>query len=394
MHQIGRTLDLLAVLRSRWLVAGVTTLLGLAVPAAGGQSADKCRVCHLEIFKEWRESWHSRSTQNREFTVAFQRWENDGNPGQVCMSCHAPKPIYQTPPPKKTDERAPHRPRTQADKQTNRHKAWEEKSELTEISEERSKTVRAKERALDARKDLVEALTRQPEPRADNLGEGVTCVSCHETKDDRKDQVMVGPYAVSAPHDTFKDPSLKTTRACVACHGQLHQPCQKQIQDWELSTLKTKVICQSCHMPIKDAKLVQWINFDSLPVRKVANHLFPGAHDPNTVQSAIRIEVEVVEGMVVVGLANRGAGHRVPGSPWRKLIALVQVFDAQGREVLRKRDGFFQERGNAIPPLGREIITFAKRANHAQVKVTLFYRFYPNQPDAEADRVAVRTFAL
>jgi hypothetical protein len=147
-------------------------------------------------------------------------------------------------------------------------------------------------------------------------------------------------------------------------------------------------------MPVRDGKLVQWINFDGLPTRKVASHRFPGVHDPDTVQSAIRIEVEIVEGMVVVALANRGSGHQVPASPWRKLIALVQVHDATGREVLRKRDGFFQERRNAIAPGGREVITFTKRGNHAQVKVTLFYRFYPNQPDSEAERIAVRTIAL
>lgn len=382
------------MLKSRWLLAGVTLFAGLVGPTFGAQSAEKCRVCHLEIYREWRESWHSRSTQNRNFTNALQRWEADGNPGQVCMSCHAPKPIYQTPPSRKGVKVVQPPPRTRADRLAKRQKAWDERDDLTEIAPDPSKTVRTREQALDARKDLVEALTRLPEPRASNLGEGVTCVSCHEVKDDRNEPVMVGPYGVSAPHDTFKDPSLKTVRACIACHGQLHQPCQKQVQDWELSSLKTKVICQSCHMPVKDSKLVQWINFDSLPVRRVASHSFPGAHDPKTVQSAIRIEVEVVEGMVVVGLSNRGTGHRVPGSPWRKLIALVQVFDAQGREVLRKRDGFFHERSNAIPPLGREVITFTKRGNHAQVKVSLFYRFYPNQPDAEADRMAVQTFAL
>ena len=147
-------------------------------------------------------------------------------------------------------------------------------------------------------------------------------------------------------------------------------------------------------MPTKDGKLVQWINFEGLPTRKVADHSFPGVHDPNTLRSAIVVETEVVEGMVVISLVNKGSGHQVPASPWRKLIALVQVFDATGREIYRKRDGFFQERGNAIPPLSRATISFMKRANHASVKVTLYYRFYPNQNDLDADKIVEKSFAL
>ncbi|MBI4858947.1 MAG: hypothetical protein HY815_01535 [Candidatus Riflebacteria bacterium] len=354
------------------------------------RSAESCRVCHLEIYREWKESWHSKATRNRNFTLALQKWTAEGNHGDSCFRCHASRSIFLTAPPQSGFTPRVHVGPGGAKGPVQRHEAWQERAKMNTLEEPEPFAQREQHLFVQTRQEMAAAMARQPLPRADLLGEGVNCQSCHEGP--RNEQV--GPYDVAAPHPTLKEPSMKTTRACISCHGQLHAYCQKQVQAWELAPLSARKVCQACHMPARDGKLVQWINFENLPTRKVASHAFPGAHDPNTLRSAVRVEVEVVEGMVVVALHNRGASHLVPGSPWRKLIALVQVFDAMGREVYRKRDGFFQERGNAIPPLGRENITFMKRSNHASVKVTLFYRFYPNQPDLDADKVAERSFSL
>jgi hypothetical protein len=392
----------------------------VASGGAGGASAESCRVCHSKIYAEWKQSWHARSTQNRNFTIALDRWVKEGRSPGACFSCHAPAPIFTTPIPVDPDRPTarphlgPYRPGTpppNADADATvavertvelippgpgngrgpgaRERAWADRAAMSTVDDLVRPAPRPPALREHPRSFLAQAMVRQPLPRTGNLQEGVNCQSCHEAEGG----VMIGPYDVGSPHRSQKELSIKTLRACVSCHGQPHSPCQKQVQSYELSAVKTKVICQSCHMPLRDDRLAEWINFD-LPIRRVASHAWPGVHDPGTLASAIRPEVEIVDGLVVVSLTNRGAGHHVPASPWRKLIALVQVYDAMGREVYRKRDGFFQERGNAIPALGRETITFLRRANHASVKVTLHYRFYPNQPDLEAARVFEGTFAL
>jgi hypothetical protein len=165
------------------------------------------------------------------------------------------------------------------------------------------------------------------------------------------------------------------------------------VQGWELSGLKTKAVCQSCHMPAKGGKLVEWINYD-VPTRKVASHAFPGVHDPDLLASALAVELEVAERQVVVRIRNTGSGHQIPASPWRKLIADVEALDAIGRIVFAKRDGYFHERSNEIWPDRPGVISFAQRAPFARVRVTLRYRFYLNQPDDEAAKVLVREFLL
>lgn len=398
------------------LLAALTATAALASPGA-----ESCRVCHLDIYNEWRESWHARSTQNKNFTIAFDRWTKEGNAASACLSCHAPASIFDTPAPRPpglivrthrggraiethggdelvTLHAAPVGPGGGGDPIA-RHRAWNDRKALSDPLAEPASRVRID---TGRREDQLASMLRQPRPRSDRLGEGVNCQSCHLTvepvarpgADVAWQEYFVGPYEVNSTHPSRREPAMKTTRACVSCHGQPWSTCQKQVQSLELSPMKTKAVCQGCHMPVRDAKLVQWINFDALPTRKVASHAFPGVHDPNTLRSAIAVETEVVEGRVVIGLVNRGSGHQVPASPWRKLIALVQVFDATGREIYRKRDGFFQERSNAIAPGERANISFNKRANHASVKVTLYYRFYPNQPDLDADKIAERSFAL
>lgn len=402
-----------------FILAALTAVAAVAAPHPTGQTAESCRVCHQEIYNQWKASWHSRSTQNRNFTAALDRWVKEDKPASLCLSCHAPSSIWETPAPRAEglvvrQHRGGERGGRTVDETVSidlhpvgptvddgtHQRAWADRAALTDLEIPRGGPDRRTD--TTSREDMAAALLRMPEPRPDNIGEGVNCQACHLRIEQIRrpgakpvnQEFFVGPYDSNATHPTKREGAMKTIKACVSCHGQQRASCQKQVQSLELSPLKSKVVCQSCHMPTTDGKLVQWINFDALPTRKIGDHSFPGVHDPNTLRSAIVVETEVVEGRVVINLVNRGSGHQVPASPWRKLIALVQVFDATGREIYRKRDGYFQERNNAIEPLGHASISFNKRANHASVKVTLYYRFYPNQPDLDADKIVERTFAL
>jgi hypothetical protein len=377
--------------RRSWRQAvSICAAIAVSLASAAAQpNAKNCRICHSDIYREWKQSWHSRSATNKNFLIALQNSVKDGISAQTCYACHAPRSVWTSPPTHDAISPLKRLEPSQLSDPEIRHEAWRYRADQTTLDVP-ERPDRARARAVAARQEMAACLDRRPVARDDNMEEGVNCQSCHEARG----SVMVGPYALKAPHHTSQQPALKTVRACVSCHGQPTSVCQKQVQAYELSALRTKVVCQSCHMPASDKKLVQWINFEGLPTRKVASHAFPGVHDETTLRSAIKIEIEVVEGIVVIGLVNKGSGHLVPASPWRKLIALVQVYDGIGREIYRKRDGFFQERGNAIRPLGRENISFTRRPNHASVKVTLYYRFYPNQADASADVMAQRTFHL
>lgn len=299
-------------------------------PFLDGPSADQCRVCHREIWEEWRTSHHALSATNRNFQVALQNWvREEGHGPEECLDCHGPRPV------------------------------------------------------------LVTGLTTKPIARAGLIGEGVNCVVCHMDGEGR----IHGPYEVDAPHPSVANRTLRTVKACVSCHGQTRAPCGKQVQSWELSGLKTKAVCQSCHMPARQGPLVQWINF-SVPTRRVTSHAFPGVHDARFLAGALSVEMEVADERVVIHIRNTGAAHSVPASPWRKLIAQVEVTDQLGRTVMRKRDGYFHSRHNAIVPDAPATITFTRHAPMARVKVTLRFRYHPGQTDDEAAVILEREFGL
>ncbi|KHE93569.1 MAG: putative heme protein, partial [Candidatus Scalindua brodae] len=49
----------------------------------------KCGDCHIDIYKEWSESTHSKSYINEEFRVATNNYEFE-----FCIRCHAPETVF------------------------------------------------------------------------------------------------------------------------------------------------------------------------------------------------------------------------------------------------------------------------------------------------------------
>src|SRR5262249_60402788 len=77
-------------------------------PAAGKRS--NCGTCHQEIHREWAESGHSRSAQNRHFLNLYDGSDWSGgheagwnlladhrDGGGVCTACHAPSLSFADP---------------------------------------------------------------------------------------------------------------------------------------------------------------------------------------------------------------------------------------------------------------------------------------------------------
>ena len=51
--------------------------------------SEKCGYCHIDIYKEWTRSKHSKSYINEEFRVATNNYEFE-----FCIRCHAPETIF------------------------------------------------------------------------------------------------------------------------------------------------------------------------------------------------------------------------------------------------------------------------------------------------------------
>lgn len=142
--------------------------------------------------------------------------------------------------------------------------------------------------------------------------QGVGCAGCH-LRDGRMVSLRAAP---GSPHATVIDPAFGTTALCARCHefsfpilgarGQLErytgEPMQATVSQFLQSGLAGDMACADCHAATG------------------AGHAFPGSHDPAMVASALEISLchalsetggELV-GELVIGLANRGAGHNVP----------------------------------------------------------------------------------
>jgi nitrate/TMAO reductase-like tetraheme cytochrome c subunit len=51
-----------------------------------------CRDCHLQVWEEWQQSYHSKSWTSPDVQAAFQHFGYD----RKCESCHAPESVFQT----------------------------------------------------------------------------------------------------------------------------------------------------------------------------------------------------------------------------------------------------------------------------------------------------------
>jgi len=54
-------------------------------------SSSQCKFCHPEVYKEWKESWHSKAWTDPEVRKLSNDFRN-----QACLSCHVPRPVMET----------------------------------------------------------------------------------------------------------------------------------------------------------------------------------------------------------------------------------------------------------------------------------------------------------
>jgi hypothetical protein len=156
-------------------------------------------------------------------------------------------------------------------------------------------------------------------PVAAQRSEGVGCATCHIRGHSKvglvKNPSDFTPLALRAQ----PDPRFGRADLCLPCHNQAPGPGGPPLLDtwreWAASPyLPAGIQCQHCHMPQGD-------------------HHFAGAHDPDAVRRAVRVEVALQAPFrVVVRVENVGAGHYFPTTPTPR--AVVRVRQLAGERAL------------------------------------------------------------
>lgn len=228
-------------------------------PREAALGAESCGSCHVQQHADWQTSRHSE-TMNAGIRWQFHVFSQaDSN---KCMDCHAPL---------------------------------------------------AEQKALAAR-DMGWPNAPDTDPPAHippNLHrEGLTCAACHVREHERMGPVHrtgLSGDEDGLPHGGFRvREEFSQSQFCAACHqfpedgprlnGKLRQDTQAQ---WEQSRFAEQgVTCQTCHMPER-------------------RHLWRGISDPDTLRSAMAVELEEVgrdaEGVDLrLRIENVGAGHHLP----------------------------------------------------------------------------------
>ena len=184
--------------------------------------------------------------------------------------------------------------------------------------------------------------------------EGVTCNFCHNvsavdpspkpasyTFDAGNPLLMRGPYADSDPgsaHGFVKSEVHTKGEFCAACHehasGGTGVPIEMTYSRWKASKAASKgKQCQDCHMAPVAGQAAPKIS--KMNREKVYGHRFPGAHAAGMLDSVASLGASVEGGRLKLTVANRRAGHSLPGGGggMRVITLSVAFFGAAGESL-------------------------------------------------------------
>ena len=261
-------------------------------------SAKECGSCHMEIYQEWKASFHAKAWFDPQFQV---EWAKDDSLW-VCINCHTPLVNQQ-----------PH-------------------------------LILGKKGG-----DYFQPVKKEnPDFDPALRDEGITCAVCHV-----RDGAVLGPYGnqKDAPHAVRKatDGEL-SEKLCMSCHNvtDVLNPtlvCTFQTgEEWKAGPYsKEGQTCITCHMPIIERPL-----YPKGPVRVTRKHIWIGSGIPKTMDEKAPVdhyipglELRVVTSKkryqpgetayISVLLTNRRAGHLLPtGDPEYFFTVELAVVDENG----------------------------------------------------------------
>ncbi len=261
--------------------------------AAPFQEAKQCGLCHPQIYKEWQDSFHAKSSVHKDSAhkavhQAFSKFLTDKGktPNYHCATCHAPM--------------------------------------------------------SDNLKELMSGEAQPDSSNATQL-EGVGCTFCHRieaiSRGKSFDQYKLnkdGAYHTSrpvnpkAPHKTAQSPLFADDgQVCMGCHSQYVNPHEVPIC---VMTEEGTGNCVACHMPQAEGGPAS-----TSEVKTHRSHSFPGGHDLAMLQQAADLEVKAEgkdgEWQVVVTVRNK-TEHTFPSTnPMRMAFVKVTAKDESGKVV-------------------------------------------------------------
>lgn len=273
-------------------------------------SAETCKPCHTEIYRQWRSSFHSRSAADPVFWRFFEPAVRDTDRGAsaLCLSCHAPAA------------------------------------------------------AVGGEMSPVKALT--------GLGpvakEGVTCDFCHTISGQEKPGEAISrgadpisrraetavkygshPDATTPAHRTQLSAFLKSPELCSRCHRFTHPlpgaELQNAFAEWSSGPYRAQGrSCQDCHMPVYAGKTAN----DGPERPHLRAHVFMGG-PAEMLKKAVVMSLWTRAGeksgaqqiSVSAVVTNVGSGHLMPGGipGIRELWLDLKVKTEVGAEVFAAR---------------------------------------------------------
>ncbi len=246
--------------------------------------AKDCGTCHIEIYKEWQTSLHSKAFIDPFFTAYLKK--DKGDP--TCSVCHTP---------------------------------LENQSPIILTSES----------------GHFDDLKTTPNPKfdAELQKEGVTCAACHV-----KNGIILGPYrkkALDAPHPVAYDEKFLKKSLCKQCHevpskdfSLMNEGICSTGMESETGIWSAKgYVCQDCHMPAVTRPLMA-----GYPAREGRKHLWPGAYSTTQLQKVFTFKAVKSEHNLIISITNSGAGHKAPtGDTDRFIILDFFWIDQQGNKT-------------------------------------------------------------
>jgi len=299
-------------------------------------SSETCKVCHKEVYKQWKGSMHANSTALKDPIHATFYKKVVGDPTKegvlhkasgkypVCLQCHAPnaardkttkldaKPAYQ----EGVNCIACH-----TLKKYNGIQGANGKLQLGlkayDLSDKAQGPGRYSNRglaALSAGDDMFGAAADEEQKPNPHLGKPVT---------------MDGKEIPSIPMES-NPKQLKTSDACMGCHDQRNNPhgvplCQTGN---EYSISHSQVNCLSCHMPVNDG---------------IADHSMGGGHDTAMLQRSVVFDLstETIGDKIRTSVYMKNQQpHSLPtGAPFRNIHMVLNAYDREGNVVWQSAKG-------------------------------------------------------
>ncbi|MEN8180002.1 MAG: cytochrome c family protein [Pseudomonadota bacterium] len=316
--------------------------VGVVSTAAAGPlhhiSAETCKSCHKEIYKQWSKSMHANSTALKDPIHGTFYKKVVGDPTKedvkhkasgkypVCLQCHAPNAAKD----KTTKLDA-----NPAYSEGVNCIACHTLKKYNGIQAPNGK-LQLGLKAYDYSKDAAQGPGRHSNVGLQKLTAAGDVFGGGGMADDSKPNphlgeavTMDGKEIPSIPMES--NPRLmKTSDACMGCHDQRNNPqgvplCQTG-NEYNIS--KSDVNCLACHMPINNG---------------LADHSMGGGHSTAMLQRSVVFDVSTeVEGDKIKATAylKNPQPHSLPtGAPFRNIYMKLAAYDAEGNVLWENAKG-------------------------------------------------------